>query len=113
MEARTQNTWKSTAIHDYALGLEHPFDGDDGDQYGTTTSTSVDQTLMAYGQPASGIQPTTVYSSRHCRSSVDLGGGNQRSSDAHRNKDLLPQGNEDITYQINSSDLLGMDRFRR
>lgn len=56
----TTNSWKSTALHEFghALGLEHPFDDDDGDVFGTRTSTSVDDTLMAYGRPASGVDPT-------------------------------------------------------
>lgn len=55
------NSWKSTALHEFghALGLEHPFEADDGDVYGTRSSTTSDQTLMAYGRSASGIEPTT------------------------------------------------------
>lgn len=50
--------WKRTAKHEvgHSLGLEHPFNSSDGDVYGGTLDTSIEQTLMSYGgkTPVSG-----------------------------------------------------------
>lgn len=53
---RTQgsNWWQHVIAHEICHGLllEHPFEGRDGDSYGSEYSTSVDETIMAYGSPS-------------------------------------------------------------
>ncbi|AIQ96171.1 hypothetical protein EW15_0079 [Prochlorococcus sp. MIT 0801] len=47
------NFWEHLILHElgHALHLEHPFSNNDGDVYGTTYSTTVEETAMAYGAP--------------------------------------------------------------
>ena len=54
-----QDSWAYTATHEigHALGLEHPFEDDDGDVYGDTYTATPDQTVMAYGYPSNGVYP--------------------------------------------------------
>ncbi len=55
----SEESWAFISSHEigHALGLEHPFEGEDGDVYGDTYTATSDQTVMAYGYPSNGIYP--------------------------------------------------------
>lgn len=61
--AKGNNHWEMTILHEigHSLGLEHPFNANDGDSFGNEDSPTTDQTVMAYGSPATWGQYPSWY----------------------------------------------------
>jgi hypothetical protein len=89
-------------IHElgHVLGLEHPFDGSDGDSYGGTNpyaSAYPEDTVMAYRMPRGGVWPQW-YSDNDLEALVTLWGPEEQ---------LFSDGADIITGQNYSEKLLG------